>query len=89
MYKGHRRKQSGGLRLHQYQLRLIPSLFNTAWQFVRNLSIMVKDMVDDLANVSVFVNGKEATASHLENNLTLTLDGQSRQVDTAATIWVE
>ncbi|KAK6765141.1 hypothetical protein RB195_025182 [Necator americanus] len=54
-----------------------------------NHSIMIKDMDYDLANLSIFVNGTEATASCLENDLTLTLDCQNRQVDTAATIWAE
>ncbi|KAL6727986.1 hypothetical protein Aduo_009803 [Ancylostoma duodenale] len=46
-------------------------------------------MDEDLANLSIFMNGKKPTTSCLGNNLTLTLDILHRQVDTAATIRVD
>ncbi|KAL6727488.1 hypothetical protein Aduo_009358 [Ancylostoma duodenale] len=46
-------------------------------------------MDEYLANLSIFMNEKKPTTSCLENNLTLTLDGLHRQVDTAATIRID
>ncbi|KIH59093.1 hypothetical protein ANCDUO_10689 [Ancylostoma duodenale] len=52
-------------------------------------SITISEMDEYLANLSIFMNEKKPTTSCLENNLTLTLDGLHRQVDTAATIRVD
>ncbi|KAK6765074.1 hypothetical protein RB195_025127 [Necator americanus] len=49
----------------------------------------IREMDEDLVNLSVFMNDKKPTTSCLENNLTLTFDGLHRQVDTAAIIRVD
>ncbi|KAL6731485.1 hypothetical protein Aduo_002346 [Ancylostoma duodenale] len=46
-------------------------------------------MDEDLANLSIFINGKKPTTSCLVNTLALTLDSLHRQVDTAATVRVD
>ncbi|KAK6762822.1 hypothetical protein RB195_023504 [Necator americanus] len=69
--------------------RAVDYLVHTYFCYGRNKSMTIREMDEHLANLSIFMNDKKPTTGCLENNLTLTLDGFHRQVDTAATIRVD